>query len=172
MAALNRRAIWVVLAACLGLACAFPGAVPPTPRSFHLSSVTDQGDPARRASTRLALRGLDADAESQPDEAASFYDRALQVDPTNPYVYLCLARHDVDAGDPTQAEADLDKADALVGSLDAKEEGIVRIYLMGLRGEALEAQGNSQQAQPLLDAARRAAPEAWADGRLDASELR
>jgi tetratricopeptide (TPR) repeat protein len=174
MAALNKRSAGIALAVAtwLGLACALPGAAPPPSASFHLSSVADQGDPARRASTRLALRGLDADAESLPDEAAAFYDRALQVDPTNPYVYLCLARHDVEDGAPEQAEADLDKADALVGSLDARQEGIVRVYLMGLRGAALEQQGNTQQGLSLLDAARKAAPEAWADGRLDAAELR
>lgn len=173
MAALKKHTagIALVLAVGLGLACALPGAAPP-PTSFHLSSVADQGDAARRASTRLALRGLDADAQTLPDEAAAFYDRALQVDPTNPYVYLCLARHDVEDGAPDQAEADLDKADALVGSLDADQQGIVRVYLMGLRGAALEEQGKPGQARPLLDAASKAAPEAWADGRLDASELR
>lgn len=172
MDALKKLGIWIALAAGLALSCALPFGRAPAPRSFHLSSVASQGDPARRASTRLALRGLDADASSRPDEAAALYDRALQVDPTNPYVYLCLARHDVEDGDPDQAEADLDKADALVGSVDPKNADILRIYLTGLRGAALEAEGQTQQALPLLEAARRAAPEAWADGRLDASELR
>lgn len=165
-------AIALALAVVLGAACVLPGSVRPPSPGFRLSSVADQGDAARRASTRLALRGLDADAQSLPDEAAAFYDRALQVDPTNPYVYLCLARHDVEDGQPEQAQADLDKADALVGSLDASQAEIVRVYLTGLRGAALEEEGKPQQAQPFLDAARKAAPEAWADGRLDASELR
>lgn len=172
MDALKKSALGIVLMVGLALSCALPFRRRPVPQEFHLSSVVGQGDPARRASTRLALRGLDADAATRPDEAAAFYERALQVDPTNPYVYLCLARHDVEAGDADQAEADLDKADALVGSLDPDDSAILQIYLEGLRGAALEEQGRTQQAQPLLDAASRAAPAVWADGRLDASELR
>ena len=73
---------------------AAPGGTP------QLSRVAGEGDPARRASMRLVLSGLDADEAGRSAEASSLYERALQVDPTNPYAWLALARQEVFEGDP------------------------------------------------------------------------
>ena len=136
----------------------------------RLSQLARSGDPPRRASTRLLLQGLDADAAGRGAEALSQYELALQVDPNNPYAYLCLARHEVDQGDPERAIDYLDKADALL-SVEPGAAG-VRVHVTGLRGAALWQQGRRDEARPYLEAARRAAPRTWGDGQLDAGELR
>jgi tetratricopeptide (TPR) repeat protein len=144
-----------------------PGQAPP----FHLEPLASSGDAARRASVRIVLDGLDADADGDSDGAVRTYQRALQVDPANPYAYLCLARTWIERGDPVRALTFLDKADALLGAQrarDASVEGVV----VGLRASALGASGRDAEARPLLDRARAIAPDAWADGRLDARELR
>ena len=68
---------------------------------------------------RLVLAGLDADEAGRSAEASSLYERALQVDPTNPYAWLALARQEVFEGDPDRGLADLDKAESLLTSDDA-----------------------------------------------------
>ena len=138
---------------------------------IRLSSVAGAGDAARRASTRLALEGLDEDAAAQPALAADRYARALQVDPTNPWVYLALARHRLDEGRPGDALAALDQAEARLRVEGALAPG-VEVDLIGLRGSALVASGNSERGASLLRDAAQSAPEVWSDGRLDASELR
>ena len=64
-----------------------------------MGSLESVGDPARRASNRLLAAGLDRDIQGKPSLALGQYERALQVDPTNPYAYLVLARHHADVGD-------------------------------------------------------------------------
>ena len=103
--------------------------------------------------------------------ARSRYERALQIDASNPWVYLALARHYVEAGDAGHALAHLDRAEAL---LDAQEDGSpgARVHCDGLRGAALALEGNRTEARALLDSAARSAPGVWGDGELSASELR
>jgi len=149
------------------LGCASFG---PPGDSFSLTSEAQAGDPARRASTRLLLRGLHADEVGRSGEALAHYERALQVDPTNAWAYLCLARFEVAQGDPQRALDYLDKAEALLPS--QPDAAGARAHVAGLRGAALAALGYMARAEPLLAQARRAAPHKWADGQLDASELR
>jgi len=137
----------------------------------RISSVSSAGDPARRASTRLALEGLDADAAAQPAVAADRYARALQVDPTNPWVYLALARHRLDEGRPADALAALDQAEARLRVEGAIAPG-VEVDLIGLRGSALVASGSADRGAALLGEAAQGAPDIWGDGHLDAAELR
>jgi tetratricopeptide (TPR) repeat protein len=120
---------------------------------------------------RLVLQGLDADASLRAQAGLSSYERALQVDPNNPWAWLALARHEVEYGDPGRALAQLDKAEALMPMEGALSRG-AEPHLVGLRGAALRAAGRTSQAAPLLVDASRAAPDVWADGLLDASELR
>ena len=141
---------------------------PPPP--FVISSLAS-GDPARRASNRLLLDGLDRDAEARPELALGLYQRALQVDPTNPYAFLVLARHHAEGLAPERAFSFLDKSDALLGREPAVPPG-VEAHLAGLRGAALHAAGRRAEAAPLLERARRLAPGAWSDGHLSARELR
>ena len=145
--------------------------LPESVAPVRISSVATAGDPARRASTRLALEGLDADAAAEPALAADRYARALQVDPTNPWVYLALARHRLDEGRPADALAALDQAEARLRAEGALAPG-VQVDLIGMRGAAFVACGNSDRGAALLSEAAHGAPDIWGDGHLDASELR
>lgn len=138
---------------------------------LHLSSVAGSGDAARRASTRIALEGIDADAAGRSELAADRYARALQVDATNPWVYLALARHRLDEGRPADALAALDQAEARLRAEHALSPG-AQVDIAGLRGEALVASGDASQGRSLLRDAAEREPSVWADGHLDAAELR
>ncbi|MEN8158767.1 MAG: tetratricopeptide repeat protein [Myxococcota bacterium] len=148
------------------LACQIPrgvgGAEP-----LSLSRVSGEGDPARRASMRLVMGGLQSDEAGRGEEASARYQRALQVDPNNPYAWLALARQEVFEGDPERGLGHLDKARALLG---ADERAAA--HLAGLRGAALVAVGQPGLGRPFLQEARELAPDVWSDGKLDAAELR
>ena len=120
---------------------------------------------------RLVLRGLDEDQTLRPAPALSLYERALQVDPNNPFAYLALARHHAAGPDPQRALAFLDKAEALLGHSEGLPPGL-EADLVGIRGSALYASGRIPSALPLLERARHLSPTVWSDARLDASELR
>ena len=144
-----------------------PSGAPP----FSLTEVAQEGDAARRASMRLVLRGLDEDQALRPAQALALYERALQVDPNNPFAYLALARHHADGEDPQRALAFLDKAEALLAHSEWRSPGL-EADLVGIRGAALYASGRIPSALPLLERARHLSPTVWNDARLDASELR
>ena len=136
-----------------------------------MSDLTSEGDPTRRASLRLVAQGLAWDSEHQPRRALSQYERAIQIDPNNPFAYLAIARHHVEADEPERAMEYLDQAEIL---LDA--EGLrsprVEPHLLGLRGAALTTAGRGDEGAPYLDEADSLAPEIWGDARLSADELR
>ncbi len=138
---------------------------------LRLSQLADEGDPARRASMRLILQGLDADALGQPDQARVPYERALRVDPLNPYAYLAMARHLASGERPARALPYLDKAQTLFAAQGALSPG-VEANLVGLRGAALRADGRFEEGAPLLERARQLEPSVWSDGALRADELR
>lgn len=137
---------------------------------LHLAPLATQGDPQRRASTRLVLDGLDADAVGEYRRALSRYERAIQIDANNPYAYLALARHQVEVQDFEQALVYLDQADLLFESLDLRSPG-AETHLIGLRGATL-ALDRPWDAEPLLAQAAARAPDVWGDGFLAADELR
>lgn len=139
--------------------------------SVRLSERAGEGDPAHRASMLLVVQGLDADSNFEPDLARDLYQRALQVDPDNPYAYLAIARHRVDGRDPGSALPFIDKAQALLAARGALTPG-AEAHLAGLRGSSLLAVGERDRALALLEQARRLEPLVWSDGRLDAQELR
>jgi Flp pilus assembly protein TadD len=152
---------------CAGRAPLFGAA----PEPLRLHEIADEGDAARRASQRLVLQGLAVDAQGRSRLARTSYERALQVDPNNPFAYLALARHAVDAGDGGGALEYLEQAELL---LDAEEPRSPRVepHLAGLRGCALRTRGDADAARPLLARASELAPSVWEDGRLSADELR
>ena len=146
--------------------CAGPSGPP-----VRISQITHLGDTRRQASMRLVVEGLDAELAVETDRALSRYQRAIQIDPGNPFAYLALARYYVSVDDPTRALEHLDRAQSLLepdGSISLR----VSPHLLGLRGAALEQMGRNAEAKRLLGQARQLAPFVWGDGRLDAGELR
>lgn len=155
----------MALAAWLA-ACAGPR---PWDTPIRVSEVDEDADPARRASMDWVVRGLDEEP-ARPQVATGRYERAIQVDPTNPYAYLALARHHA-RSDPDRALEYLDQAEALLESEDALSPR-VDPHLLGIRGTALRARGDVVEGDALLAEARALAPEEWGDGRLSPEELR
>lgn len=159
----------LIAAAALAFACA--AVTPPTPPAPRVSETVTSGDDQFRASQRLVMEGLDADERGDAARAQSRYERALQIDASNPWVYLALARHYVEAGDAGHALAHLDRAEALLDAQPDASPG-ARVHCDGLRGAALALEGNRSEASALLESAARSAPEVWGDGVLSADELR
>jgi len=163
-------ALFVLTSGCVQA----PARRPPPPertRPIRLTEVTDVGDPARRASNRLVVVGLDSDIANDPMRAVGSYERALQVDPTNPYAWLAMARHHAETGDPDDALSFLEQADSLFrahGEISPR----VAVHLIGLRGQALYERGDVDEGSTLLADAWAEAPDTWGDGRLSARELR
>ncbi len=120
---------------------------------------------------RLVVEGLDAEIASMPQRALSRYQRAIQSDSGNPFVYLALARYYAAIADSERALEHLDRAQSLLDP-DGALYRSVEPHLRGLRGRALAVAGRSAVAELLLAEARQLAPAVWGDGRLDASELR
>jgi tetratricopeptide (TPR) repeat protein len=118
---------------------------------------------------RLVVRGLDEERD-RPQFALSDYERAIQIDPTNPYAYLALARHYA-FSDPDRALEHLDQAEVLLESDDALSPR-VEPHLLGIRGTALLAKGETARGEALLAQASALAPSEWADGRLSPDELK
>ena len=167
MSCLRRNKFPLLFAALFVASCQLPTGQPLPGEPLRLSQVAGSGDAARRASLRLVLSGLDADDAGRSAEASSLYERSLQVDPTNGYAWLALARQEVFEGDPERGLTHLDKAEALLGSDEA-----AAAHLAGIRGAGLRAIGQSALAEPFLREASERAPALWADGQLDALELR
>ncbi len=139
----------------------------PPVAGLRVSEVPPSDDPARRASTRLVLEGLATDGR----RARGLFDRALQVDSSNPYAYLALARHHVEDGAPERALDHLQRAEDLLHAYDAWSPR-AEIVVVGLRGAALLELGRDAEAANMLGYAARRDPDVWRDGRLAASELR
>ncbi len=161
-------AVTLAASAC-GLASRGPFA--PRMGALRVTEAQDEGDAARRASIRLVLDGLDAEVGGQADRAEISYERAIQVDPTNPFAYLALARHHAEGTDPERALAFLDQASALFEA-QGENSHRVRVHLIGLRGEAQYSAGRIAEGDALLEQARNLAPYVWSDGHLSAEELR
>lgn len=137
--------------------------------ALHMREVAGEGDATRRASQRFVIEGLTADRDQRPALAQGHYERALQIDPTNPFAYLALARHYGDEREPERALEYLDQAETLLrsrGELPPRVEP----HLLGLRGALLRDSG--ADGEPWLERARALAPEVWGDGHLAPDELR
>ena len=146
--------------------------------ALRISEVAAKGDPLRRASTRLVLEGLGA---GKPQRALSHYERAIKIDATNPYAYLALASYQVQWGDVDRGLQSLNQAELLLESEELRSPR-VEPHLVGLHGRAqvrmrgytraAKTNGRVREGEPLLERARRLAPEVWGDGWLTAAELR
>jgi hypothetical protein len=169
----NARAGGLLLLACLAIACASPTGPGSTPKvqPLRISEVATAGDPTRRASTRLVLKGL---AASPPEQGLTHYERAIKIDATNPYAYLALAAFEVQWGDLDRGLQSLEQSELLLDSQDLHSPR-VEPHLVGLNGRAklrgYDA-GERRAGEALLDEARAMAPEVWGDGWLSVTELR
>ncbi len=160
-----------LVAGALALACSWLACAPIGSHTTRIEDVAQRGDPQRRASTDFVLKGLAADAAGDARRALSRYERAMQVDSGNPYAHLALARHHVEHGEYGSALAYLDQAEMLFESQETPSPG-VEAHLAGLRGVVLSRAGRRRDGDALLREAARRAPDVWADGWLDADELR
>ena len=156
----------LILASSLGCATRI-GYRPAEP--VRISEVAPVGDAVRRASLRLCVEGLRADEAGRDALARSRYERAIQIDPTNPWAYLSLARHEVESGDPDRALEYVEQAESLLRAEGVRSPG-VEPHLLGLRGAALQASGRDGAGD--LERAAVLAPASWSDGHLSAAELR
>lgn len=172
------RPLALAVIACLltlVLGCAggapFPPGFSPSVRPLTASSALGRYDAARDGSLRLVLEGLDEDQSGRPARALAKYQRAIRVDPTNPFAFLALARHHLEGNAVDEAAAFLDQARALFeaqGDLGPS----VDVWGLGLRAGIDRARGRDERADALFDRARRLSPEIWGDERLAARELR
>jgi tetratricopeptide (TPR) repeat protein len=101
------------------------------PDSLRVSEALDE-------KLRLVLQGLDEDGAGRGDRALSSYERAIQIDSTNPYAYLALARHEVEAERWERALEALDQAELLFGAEGAPG---LEAHLVVLRGAARLGKG-------------------------------
>lgn len=143
----------------------------PTARPLTATAALGQYDAARDGSLRLVIEGLDEDQAGRPSRALAKYERAIRVDPTNPFAFLALARHHLESGAADEASAFLDQARALFEA-EGELGPSVDVWGLGLRAGIERALGRDQRAASLFDRARQLSPEIWGDERLSAKELR
>ena len=168
--------VWFLFMApwlCASLGCVSGGASWNALEPVRISDVIEieGADPARRASLLLVDEGLAADTLGQFEAALARFERAIQVDATNPYAYLAIARHHVEGREPARALQFLDHAESLL-RMRGELPDEVRVHLLGLRGAALYDSGQLPRGTELLDRARALAPTIWGDGALGPEELR
>ena len=128
-------------------------------------------DSARDASLRMVIDGLDEDQAGRPSRALAKYQRAIRVDPTNPFAFLALARHHLEGGSASEASAFLDQARSLF-EMEGRLGPAVDVWGLGLRAGIDRQLGNDDRADALFTRARELSPSIWGDERLSASELR
>ena len=169
------RLVGVVIITCGGIL--LPGCAGFAPQSnsisapLRISNHLYEGDAPRRASMQLVAAGLDADLSGDSHRALGQYERAISVDPNNPYAYLALARYLAEVGHFARADSILQRAELLFESQGKSSSG-VRVHLVGLRGQigAGVSPPRVNATKDLSDAARQA-PDIWSDGRLSPDEL-
>lgn len=140
-------------------------------RPLTASGALGHYDSARDASLRLVISGLEEDSSGRPARAMANYQRAIRVDPTNPFAFLALARHHLEGHSVAEASAFLDQARSL---FEAQQRlgPAVDVWGIGLRAGIDRALGRHDLADSRFDQARQLSPEIWGDERLSADELR
>ena len=164
MIAFLRVAVVCLAASCLA-ACAglnIPGARKSDERPLTTSAALGKTDSTRDASLRLVIAGLDEDSAGRPGRALASYQRAVRVDPTNPFAYLALARHHVDAGSAAEASAFLDQARSLFESEDRLGPS-VDVWGIGLRAWIDRVESRDEEADARFELARELSPQMWGD---------
>jgi tetratricopeptide (TPR) repeat protein len=159
----------VVLSACAGLKMRSPLGLGEAPMTT--SAALGQSDSTRDASLQLVISGLDDDSAGRPGRALASYQRAVRVDPTNPFAYLALSRHHLEAGASGEASAFLDQARSLFETQELLGPS-VDVWGIGLRAWIDRQEARDALADSRFEVARGLSPEIWNDERLSAAELR
>ncbi len=157
------------LTACTGLN--LPRSLGGRDAPLTTSAALGATDSTRDASLRLVIAGLDDDSAGRAGRALASYQRAVRVDPTNPFAYLALARHYLEADSPAEASAFLDQARSLFESQQQLGPS-VDVWGIGLRAWIDRLESRDDPADSKFHAARALSPEIWRDERLSAAELR
>jgi tetratricopeptide (TPR) repeat protein len=170
------RSLAVALLLVLLLAACAPGrrvlpTLSPSEPPLTASRALGLYDSTRDASLRLVIAGLDEDQAGRPSRALASYQRAVRVDPTNPFAFLALARHHLEGGSPEQASAFLDQARSLFET-EGRLGPEIDVWGLGLRAGIERARGRDERADVLFERALALAPTIWGDERLSAAELR
>lgn len=128
--------ILLILALAAGIsACAQLPAVPSTPETRDAPSTPDAGDGATASPTAALLeQGRQQSAAGDYARAAASVERALRIEPGNPYLWLELANIHRAAGNAAQAEASARKALSLAGP-DRAAEQAARQFLQKIEGQ-------------------------------------
>lgn len=148
-----------------------PGPLDPAAPPLTASAAIGLGDATRDGSLRLVIEGLDEDARGDHARALAQYQRAIRVDPTNPFAFLALSRHHLEGGSFRDASGFLDQARSLFEA-EGQLGPSVDVWGLGLRAAIDRAYGRDDRADEYLARAQRLAPSIWRDGRLSARELR
>jgi len=123
-----RTGILVLLAAVLS-ACAQLPATPGTAGSQEPAPLPDAGRPQTASPTAALLeQGRRQSADGEYDQAIASMERALRIEPGNPWLWLELAQIHRSAGNERQADAHARKALSLAG-MDRAAEQAARRFL-------------------------------------------
>jgi Flp pilus assembly protein TadD len=120
-----------------------PGGPFPAAAPSPLATIDDATPPQVAAATRLANEGRTLLTAGKDDAALESLERAISVDPTNPYAYYFLAELHFRNDSYDQAIAFADRAALLSAHLDGT--WLTRSY--ALQGQALEAAGRVSDAR-------------------------
>ena len=173
MPSLRLLALVLILSPLLSACVAGQRYVPqlrPSEPPLTVSAAIGLYDSTRDASLRLVIEGLEADQKGQASRAIASYQRAVRVDPTNPFAFLALARHHLESESIGEAGAFLDQARSLFEA-QGRLGPSVDVWGLGLRAGIDRLRGREDRAGALFDQARQLSPEIWGDERLSAREL-
>ena len=131
---MTRILLTLVLAAWLS-ACTQLPAVPTAPASRDVPSTPEAGGDAAASPTAALLeQGRQQSAAGDYARAAASVERALRIEPGNPYLWLELANIHRASGNAAQAEANARKALSLAGP-DRAAEQAARQFLQKIVGQ-------------------------------------
>jgi Flp pilus assembly protein TadD len=123
-----RTAILVLLAVALS-ACAQLHGTPGTADSQETTPLPEAGSPPPASPTAaLVEQGRRQSADGQYDQAVASVERALRIEPGNPWLWLELAQIHRSAGNARQADGHARKALSLAGT-DRNAEQAARRFL-------------------------------------------
>ena len=121
-----RTGILVLLAVALSACAQLPG-TPGTAGSREPAALPETGTPAPASPTAALLeQGRRQSADGDYDHAVASIERALRIEPGNPWLWLELAQIHRSAGNERQADGHARKALSLAGTDRAAEQAARR----------------------------------------------